>query len=95
MVRRLLMMGMAGMWCSRWEAEGRAAAIRRSGVGGAISTSAAAATVAAEGTIAGATLLPAVCISGTFTMHHRGLEQGIAHICAIIGALRMHAMDNE
>ena len=61
------MMGMLGMSCKRCAADGRAAVIRRSGVGGAISTSAAAAATAAAGMIAGGMLLPASCMSGICT----------------------------
>ena len=60
-------MGMLGM--SRRRCAGHAAAIRRSGVGGAISISH---TAAAEGTTAGTMQLPSSCMSGTCTAHRWG-----------------------
>ncbi len=62
------MMGMLGMSRRRCAAEGRAAAIRRSGVGGAISTSDTGMAVAAEGMTGGTMSFPPPYISGTCAM---------------------------
>ena len=62
------MMGMLGMSRRRCAAEGRAAAIRRSGVGGAISISDTGMAAAAEGMIGATMSFPPSYISGTCIM---------------------------